>query len=289
MTDYSYSRLTSELDDKNSPLRRYLVDRFPNTRPLQNEYKANAGRLLVESGDANPGTLGTAFDLRIRFLLDPTHVPQEAFSHYFADKRGVEAITEVISIASSNPSDSQMINRACWALALCSEFFRAGPHPGSALYALWDNEEVTADKLMSLVPPDACRQLDELMTLAETRLLPWLSGPHYLGPTFDASSLCAADADLISNGLLIDLKTRIGKKNAGGERYDVLSLEDLYQAITYALFDRTDEYSIKRIGIYSARYGSLTTWDLGQALETLAKGSISLDTERTAVWTLLSS
>ena len=119
------------------------------------------------------------------------------------------------------------------------------------------------------------------MDVAETRLISSLSGPHYLGPVFAASSLCGADADLISNGLLLDFKTRIGKKNARGERYDALSLEDLYQLLAYALFDRTNEYSLKRIGIYSARFGSLTTWDLSQALKTLANGPVSLDAERT--------
>lgn len=155
MTDYSYSTLTAAIDDKTTPLRRYLVDRFPNTRPLQNEYKANAGPLLVEPGDANPGTLGTAFELRCRFMLDQEHVPEEVFSHYFASS--VDEITEVISIAAGNASDSQTLNRACWALALCAEFFRAGPQPGSPLYSLWDNEGVTVEKLISIAPLDACR------------------------------------------------------------------------------------------------------------------------------------
>lgn len=110
----------------------------------------------------------------------------------------------------------------------------------------------------------------------------------HLGPTFDASVLCAAGADLIAGDLLLDIKTRAGHPNPGtGVRSDALPLDDIYQLLGYALFDRSDRYGIRRIGIYSARYGKLTTWDLIRALDLLAGEPVVLAEERETVWGLL--
>lgn len=75
LPSYAYTNLTSALRDRSSPLRAYLDQRFPLTKPLQADYRATAGPLLVAGGDANPGTLGAAFDYLLRFVLDPAYVP----------------------------------------------------------------------------------------------------------------------------------------------------------------------------------------------------------------------
>lgn len=53
-----------------------------------------------------------------------------------------------------------------------------------------------------------------------------------------------ANADLITGGLLTDLKTSAKKLS--------LSSLDLYQVIGYALLDFDDEYQIDSVAIYSA-------------------------------------
>jgi hypothetical protein len=93
---------------------------------------------------------------------------------------------------------------------------------------------------------------------------------------------------LICDGLLVDIKTRLGRRNPRTRvRSDALPLIDLYQLVAYALFDRSDTYRITSIGIYSARYGTLATWLLVDALETLAGTEIDLARERETVWELL--
>src|SRR5258708_40132195 len=67
--------LTAELDKKESPVRRFFDERFTNgLRDVQRRYRQAAPPLVVPSADraeANPGTVGTAADWLLRFLLHP--------------------------------------------------------------------------------------------------------------------------------------------------------------------------------------------------------------------------
>ena len=146
----------------------------------------------------------------------------------------------------------------------------------------------TVQALLDLAPPAALTELRALHRIAQERLfaeLP-LAGSLALGPTFDASALCPADADLIIDGLLLDIKTHLGPKSKTG-RTDALSLQDAYQLIGYALFDRSDHFDLNQVGIYSARYGHLVRWKLPTFLEVLAGRAVDIAAEREHVWTLL--
>lgn len=291
---YRYSNLTNAVGDKRSPLRQYLDHRFPMVKPLQNEYREASGALLVDTGGANAGTLGAAFDFEIRFLLDPSSAPMVAALAFRRRTDLVTAIGEVVAAAQNasrgNSQDRDILARASWALALCAEVYRVGGiMPGSPLGLLLREDRFTAEELLALAPPDALRQLGELETLAAANLMPHLRRrPLYLGPTFEGSELCSADADLIAGGLLLDIKTHLGTRNQRtGNRSDGLALTALYQVVTYVLFDHSDAYKITDIGIYSARYGSLVTWPLPYALNAMADEPIDLAKERDEVWRLL--
>ncbi|MFC4373008.1 hypothetical protein ACFO5K_02745 [Nocardia halotolerans] len=287
---YVYTNLSAALRDKTSPLREYLHQRYPNTRSVQAEYRRGAGPLSVDTGGANPATLGAAFDFTVRFLLVPDHAPLLPLLGFFGHPRECAVIESVIETAqvAVTPADTDQLSRACWALAMCTDVYRRGLLRESALDNLLRTGRFTPDHLLALTPADAIRQLWELRVLAEEHLLPHLHPPSYPGPTFDASVLCNADADLISAGTLIDLKTHLGPKHQRtGLRADSLTGTDLYQLITYALFDHTDTYGLTDVGIYSARYAHLATWPLQPLLTTLAGTPIDLAEERETVWTLL--
>lgn len=286
MTDYVHRSLTHAIADKMSPLRRYLDVRFPSVRALQKDYRSRVGDMrvapLVGGGGANGGTLGAAFDFAIRFQVSPDYIPEIALYAFGGRPDYAAAIEEVIrrgGQCAAGATDLTELDRACWALALCTEVYRAGLYPGSPLALLIEQDSFTPDVLLSLIPDDGLRQMAELRTLAQDELLPHLRTPLYLGPTFDASQLCPADADLISDGLLLDLKTAV-KGNS-------LSREDLYQLLAYALFDHSNAYGLDRIGIYSARFGALVTWELIPTLELLAGGTVDLAAEREKIWSLL--
>lgn len=117
--------------------------------------------------------------------------------------------------------------------------------------------------------------------------LPILSGPVHCGPVFAGSAHCKADADLISGGTLVELKTNLGTRRPGGDRYCSLPRETLYQVLCYALFDHPDEYGITRVGVYSARYGAWHVWSLGGLLSELAGCAVDVAGERDVLWRLL--
>ncbi|GGK60941.1 hypothetical protein [Nocardia camponoti] len=295
---YVYTNLSAALRDKKSPLREYLDQRFPDVRPIQAEFRRGSGPLLVDSATvnpANPATLGSAFDFLVRFLLVPNHAPVIALLGFFGHPHELAVIEDVIGVASASAAasadseDVDRLSRACWALALCTDVYRRGLLRDSALASLLEAGRFDPASLLSLAPPDAIRQLWELRGVADQHFLPKLRPPFYPGPTFDASKLVNADADLIADGLLIDIKTHLGAKNARtGLRSDSLSTVDLYQVITYALFDHSDTYRINEVGIYSARYGYLASWGLSELLSRLSGGAeIDVAREREVVWRLL--
>lgn len=287
MTDYQYTNLTAAIGDKGSPLRLLLSEMLPHTRHVQAEYRASKPRLLVEGGSSNPGTLGAAFDYAMRFELLPSFDARLARAAFIDDADAVANIDAVIVAAQVARviGDRTTVYRASWALALLTEVYRVGMMHGSPLRLLRDERAFDAMHLLELAPRDAIRQLRELVELASTELLPHLQEPYTLGPTFDGSELCAADADVISNGLLLDFKTSLGAKvSRPGGRSDCLKIKDLYQVVAYALFDHSDSYLIHRVGFYSARFGHLVSWDLVELVEKLAGRPVDLADARERVW-----
>lgn len=287
---YRYTSLTAAISDRTSPLRQLLTAEFPNTRLIQAEYRAARPTLRVEGGSSNPGTLGGAFDYAMRFRLDPTHSAELARLAFLGDEDDLANVDAVIVAAQIAQSigDRLTVLRASWALSLLTEVYRIGLAGGSSLAALRKVAAFDAMHLLDLASEDALRQLDSLVTLAETVLIPDLAGPFHIGPIFDGSGLCAADADIIAGDLLVDLKTRLGDKvkRAGG-RSDTLRIQDLLQLVGYALFDRSDAYGIARVGIYSARFGRMVVWGLDEMLEKLAGRPVDLSDMRERVWAVL--
>ncbi|PZS25886.1 MAG: hypothetical protein DLM61_19350 [Pseudonocardiales bacterium] len=293
---YPYISLTAAIVDKTSPLRAYFDKRFPNRATLQATYRASSGELLVPAGSSNPGTLGAAFDVLVRLTLDPTRVPNVAVLGFIESPEAIASVRLAIEAGAAAAADcrhrpaAEVVLRSAWAAALCIEVYRTGlVMPGSPLSAL-NAARFTPEALLELADDDALHQLGALHELAQERLYPHLRDhPESvrLGPTFEGSYLCAADADAIVDGRLIEIKARLGAKSKAGVRSDGLSLEDIYQLLGYALFDRLNEYAIESLGFYSARYGTWRAWELPDFVSELAGGDVDLAYERACVWRLL--
>jgi hypothetical protein len=85
---------------------------------------------------------------------------------------------------------------------------------------------------------------------------------RYGGSDFAGSSdVGGADADLILDGLLIDVKGTVAPSR--------LRKPEFYQLLGYALLDYDDEYGIDRLGFYLPRFGRLITWPVGEYLAML--------------------
>jgi hypothetical protein len=293
---YRYTSLTSALDDVSSPLRRYLEDTFPNRKPVQAGFRATSGALLVPGDEAvNAGTVGAAFDFMVRLVLDHSHIPEVAAAGASVAGATPDVFLAVVNAGQQTAAGCRSVaapealTRAAWVLALYTEVYRLGVlPPGSPLYAVAD---ANPEDVLAVASDAAVCQLQGLHALAIRNLHPVLPDtPARVvpGPTFAASRYCAADADVIIDGMLLESKTRLGSKNARtGARSDSLSVLDLYQMLGYVLFDHDDTYSLDRVAFYSARYGSLTMWPVQDLLEILHGGPVNLANERERVWELL--
>ena len=80
-----------------------------------------------------------------------------------------------------------------------------------------------------------------------------------------------ADADVITAGLLLDLKT---------DSKLSLGVTTMFQVIGYTLLDFDDAYQLTEVGTFSARYAYLATWDIGALLDELAGQHVSLPSIR---------
>lgn len=152
MATYPYASLTLAIRDKASPIRQYLDQRYPNTKPLQADYRARSGSLRVDGGDARPGLMGTGFDLQLRFLLDPKAVPLAAILA-FLDSAHEDAATSVITAAQEacrSRSYGEALNRACWALAHTTDVCRVGLLPDSPIAPLLREGRFTSAELLAL-------------------------------------------------------------------------------------------------------------------------------------------
>jgi hypothetical protein len=288
--------LTGELDDPDSPVRRFLQERFSaGLRDVQRRYREAAPPLAIPAlprGEVNPGTLGSAADWLLRFLVHPRpSLDLAATGAMFCNslaaledlacmlgmtrddlRRGRWAFEGPAAGADAEPAH---LARACWVLALLTEVYRGGPMmakagPLAAFTGPLAPPPSVAD-LLSLASPAAVSQLAAFREVFQAALLPALArrrGMWAIGPTFTGSQIMNADADLIAAGLLLDLKTSAKKPSLG--------VADLFQLIGYALLDYDDEFSIGSVGIFSARYAYLATWELGALLDELAGHEASL-------------
>ena len=134
-------------------------------------------------------------------------------------------------------------------------------------------------------------ELNAVSMLAQERLFPrfdFEAGPVYLGPRFAGSEHCPADADLIVNGCLVELKCLLGDKaDVPGGRVDYPAAKVIHQMLGYVLFDFDDEYEIDSVALYSARFGTFVQWPLQDFVDSVAGRPVILSEERAAVLALL--
>ena len=281
--------LGTHLRDRNSPVNRFIQEQFPNTKTapfLVDARKQMRASEAIRTPDADAlpwSTIGIAMDYRIRYYFDVT--PVESLVAYYWDVyigapggapaygdlpylahdffHNLENFTNQCQpVARRLPAvEEDVLNRYCIVLALFDEVVRAG---------LSHNSPLSKERF---------NDAEDLLTVAETRWLDdmrhlsWrfydgfshlLEFPHILNPTFDGSpDVGGADADLIVDGALIDIKTT---KN---QRIDAYFIREL---LGYTLLDYSDRYHIDSIGLYMSRQGILFKWSLDEVFGDLCPG-----------------
>lgn len=289
--------ITQELKNAKSPVRAFFDEWFPHTQEVRRRYRQEAASLTVPSSGAAAGTVGTAADWLLRFLLHPH--PDVRVAMAGASDLGdfhVVALTELArqlgatlpdqqaAVAFTGPVagstvDQEVLARGCWALALLTELYRSPQAYRYSPLAAAPPPVEGADDLLALAAPPALLELARFREVFEDTLIPRLAprtGTWALGPRFSGSKLIPADADLIAAGLLLDLKTSLGDKHPDGTRRLKLDKNDLYQLIGYTLLDFDDEHHVSDVGIFSARFEHLAIWPLKALLGELAGQDVDL-------------
>jgi hypothetical protein len=278
--------LTYELARKDSPIRQFFDEQLaPGLKDVQAAYRAKAGPILVPGvarEAANAGTIGTAADWMMRFLVHPA--PSLRLAGQGASLCGMlPALKELALMLGlrdggtgqfTGPSrgaslEPDLLYRACWGLALMTEVYRRGPEV-AAIGPIGRLPRKSAQSLLEAAPDAGLDQLAALRVVMESALLPAAGsrrGLWAIGPVFAGSQIMAGDADLIAGGLLIELKTTTKKPSLG--------VTDLWQLLGYVLMDYVDEFAITDVALFSARYGYLAQWDLGELLPKLAARPIT--------------
>ena len=275
--------LTSHLDNRNSPIRQFIYDTFPNTRPLLKDARqaVRQSETLRPSGAVIYGTVGTAIDYRFRYYFDVTPVQkliawQGARLANMADAQKEELVEGFFSnleefLNSSNvrhrildPNEEEQLARYCYVLALFEQVYRAGPAIPSPLV---ERDYSSPQELLEIVTSNEIEDMSKLSYLFYERFHDTFDLPVTLNPTFAGSSdVGGADADFILGRSLIDIKATTKTS------IEALSL---YQLLGYVLLDYDDVYGITGIGLYMARQGLMFKWPLDEALNVLAQGAIA--------------
>jgi hypothetical protein len=294
----SWGSLTSALDETRGPARRLLDAEFPHRAEVQRAYRDDVGSQLVLHRTANPGTLGGAFDAWMQMQVTPR-------PEFDTARRGARVTGDVLSealddlLACLGPPRSTVAQRttahrgpwtgptstlndtevlcASWAIACLTEVYRAGLWPDSPLMSLPDRGPVD---LLEMAGEDALDELRDLTDLARRSLLPVIrptaaDAVTHVAPTFSGSELMNADADLIVDGALVEMKTAQGIKTSAGRRATLTGIT-LCQLLGYVLHDNDDAYGLHTVALYQARYGHLARWRLQDLLDELAGHPVDL-------------
>ncbi len=156
--------------------------------------------------------------------------------------------------------EEDSLNRHCVVLAFMEEVYRTG-RPDGQLATGGFNDYKSLLALPESHWIDDMRELSWRFYDCQNHLI---SLPHSLNPKFEGSSdVGGADADLIVNGTLIDIKTT--KKRE-------IKPEWVWQLLGYVLLDYTDSHQIGGISLYMARQGILFEWGLEDAFRELSPG-----------------
>ncbi len=152
-------------------------------------------------------------------------------------------------------------------LARFEQYFRAGPavlpYLAEPLTTHGDNLDELALALMS---GSSMRDLDALgRVTVEDHLSIRDASELAIGPTFAQSlALGGADADLIYDGTLVDLKSTSQAR--------IVGRDEVWQLIGYLLADTDDTYSIARVGFGALRRRRSIFWVADDLIRELADG-----------------
>lgn len=263
----------------------YLRTRFPNTLELRRAARENFGTLKVEPSGREPGTLGAAFDMLTSIVVSPESRHLDPSPSLMWTPRHASVTRMALDIA-TNPhhltARTDEFYIAVWTLGLLGNSIRSIRahllNPTTEIIRAAGSADSALKSILALAPDVCLAELRQLDAVATKTLFPQLPVDTVFHPYLTVDSI-RAEADLIADGLLIDLKSARGDVRATGTTL-LPKATDLYQILVYALLcnvEYVEEYGrVDRVGIYAARYGELIEWPLQEFADRLAGKPIDM-------------
>jgi hypothetical protein len=156
-----------------------------------------------------------------------------------------------------------LLDRYCFVLSLFEQAARSNTYLQGPL--MQPTVKRSVEELLAIPQQSWIDDMGMLFNAFYDRYQHLLSLPHVLNPTFAGSGdVGGADADLVVDGCLIDIKTSIAPQ---------LKADYLYQLAGYLLLDYDDQLHINAVGIYMARQAILFRWAVPEFLHVLTGDS----------------
>jgi hypothetical protein len=286
-------------------VRRWFAGRFPNTAAVVRRANHDlrtapdppnlgaSGRIRVVSMPRdtpplpfrgnNPQLVGTALDLFVRTMLRP-YALRGSQLEIGAGRLGIDrGIPPAIFIAKEATSRIELLrphsdpHEVNWRelarlVLILARFEQAGRNGGAALAIrdlIRDADQTLGGYDAALVHADDLTDIAVAGPAIASDLWDLRTTTLHLGPSFALSrALNGADADLISDGTLLDLK-------ASASRSPV-DRTVVWQLVGYALADLANSYSISHVGVCALRWRTRCTWALPSLVSELAGEAASV-------------
>jgi len=275
--------LKSELLRKDSWVNQFFKTEIPNITSFTKRVgpSVKALPLKVPLGAHRQATLvGTALDYRVRLHLGADVGQSDVLNLGVLKMRGTgsgfgPAIDSAWAdwaahlLHETPVGDELMLSQASIVLAWLDAGFRSGGRWGDGMKLVAESLEhhktLSWPHFVSSVDQDLANEVAALYDIAKDHLP---TGLTICGPEFAGSrSVGGADADLICDGCLYDIKTTVNPRKK--------FVEHLRQLIGYALLDWYDEHALDGVSIYYARQAASMTWSLPELIEECAGGELA--------------
>ncbi len=280
--------LSAHLNDRQSPVRRFILARFPAARTLAlGSRERLLGTTPIRPSRAAPHDLiGMALDYRLRYYFGQPSARQSvawlgaalacgAGSTLAADGSGpiaaerrlpATAVADFFGGFSGllrhvqparrrlEAEDEARLASYCLVLALFEQIYRAGAESPNPL--LDPHPLPSATALLASLESHWIEDVCALSYAFRERHFGLVESTvkTALNPTFEGSGdVGGADADLILDDCLIEIKATV---------YPRVDPRWLHQLIGYLLLDYDDRYAIRQVGVYLARQAMLLRWPL---------------------------
>ncbi|KAF2417807.1 hypothetical protein B2K11_10470 [Microbacterium sp. B35-30] len=225
----------------------------------------------------------------VTLTVQPDRVPLDPAPSMLWRREQAELAAVVIERAAAGVKSgdrSDDILRALWILGLLVNSIRSVQSylysPVAAAVQDSSGVEETLARLHEVIPQAGLDEVRQLDSIAAVELYPWLGQTVHLNPWLSNDTLMA-EADFITDGLLLDLKSSRAKANSAGVFALLPTARDIYQIVLYWLLSRgepEERYGrVADVGIYAARYGRLVAWPLEQLMLILAGKTLDPDAE----------